>query len=122
MGNIELQPDNNNDQQTSLAAAVADGASEGGDVESKDVVDIKRVEVSQARLEELGYETVEDLLRAEVFDCQGASAGYYTGVHAKRTLNVGLSEAGRETFREARKKAVADFYSGRLIDTLSRSE
>lgn len=85
-------------------------------------VEVERVEMSPADLVEVGYQTVEDLLRAELINSQGMNGGYYTGVNAKESLNVGLTDAGRKTFRDARKKAVTDYLAGDLIGSLSQSD
>lgn len=91
----------------------------GGDVELGINVEIERVELSEEELAKLGYRSVEEMLRAELHDSQGANAGYNTGINAKQSLNVGLSESGRQAFKDARKKVIAEYYAGRLIGALS---
>jgi hypothetical protein len=90
---------------------------EGGDVESRNII-AQRMEISGDELAKRGHGSVDDLLRNELVDAQGASAGYNTGVDATSTLNVGVTEGGRDAFRESRKKAI-DAYFGNLIHTLS---
>jgi hypothetical protein len=93
----------------------------GDEVEAEAKLRVPREEFSAEAVIDDGFRSVEALLRAELVARQGASGGYNTGVSAKRSLNVGLTEAGRKSFRDARKKSVTDYLSEVLIERLSKS-
>jgi hypothetical protein len=93
---------------------------QGGDADFGSRVEVERILISPSELDRVGYQSVEGLLRAELSNSQGANGGYNTGVNAKESLNIGLSNAGRKKFRDARKKAVADYLAGDLIGSLSK--
>jgi hypothetical protein len=91
----------------------------GGDVEFGQNIDAERMIISTEDLVRLGHKSVDDFIRSELSNSQGAVAGYNAGVDAVSTLHVGLTDEGRRAFKDARKPAIEAFYasSGEVLTT-----
>lgn len=66
--------------------------------------------VTQEELKEKGYDSLIDIVRDECTTEQGPGAGFYDGLNATNSLNIGLNDRGREIFRESALSAISRLY------------